>query len=332
MGLRRPDGRWWGRGNLAGAVRDRFGDPLVVLARAKLSELLLTRLPPDALRTAATVRGVRPGSASGSARVAVDGEEPAADLLVVADGIGSATRAALFPHHRGAVYAGYTAWRLIAPAPASAGGSETWGPRRQRFGIMPMAGDRVYCYATATAPAGVRHVDEAAELRRRFGGWHHPIPQILAGLRSEQVLHHDVLELAEPLPTFTVGRLALLGDAAHAMTPELGQGGCLAIEDAVTLAALVGGAPDLGPGLAAAPARYTALRRPRTSRLTRRSHAIGRLTQASGPLGAALRDLSARLMSAIPPRVVARGLDPVVDWWPPPATGGQAARRAAPSP
>jgi hypothetical protein len=142
------------------------------------------------------------------------------------------------------------------------------GPGGQRFAIVPMADRQVYCTATgtatATSPAGVRYPDDAAELQRRFGRWHDPIPQITAGLTPGQVLHHNVFDLVDQPAAFHHGRVALVGAAAHAMTPELGQGGCLAVEDAVTLSALVETAAVHDVPIALA--RYAAARRPRTSR------------------------------------------------------------------
>jgi 2-polyprenyl-6-methoxyphenol hydroxylase-like FAD-dependent oxidoreductase len=319
-GVRRPDGAWLGRSDVAVAVRARFGDPLVVLARSELVDLLAALVPPGSLRLGAAAETVEPGDPldpDAPARVVlVGGERLAADLVVGADGAWSATRAAVLPGAPGPVYAGYTTWRFLAPVPAPVVGSETWGPRGQRFAVVPMAGGRVDCYATATGPPGVRAPDEAEELRARFGSWHAPIPGLLAGLRPGQVLHHDVQELPA-LPALHRGRVALLGDAAHAMTPELGQGGCLALEDAVTLAALTAHVGASGPGLAAALAGYSAERLPRTTAVARRSRSVARLTQATGPVGTRLRDLSGRLVGRVPPALVVRGLAPVVDWRPP---------------
>ena len=318
-GLRRPDGSWLARSDIADEVRRRFGDPLVVLARSELTDLLAHLLPPASLHLGCAVTAVRyDGAPEVPARVElVSGDEVEADLVVAADGISSGLRRKLFPCHPGPVYAGYTTWRFMAPAPAGASGWETWGPRGQRFAMVPMAGDRVYCYATATTPAGAAQGDQVAELRRRFGGWHRPVPEVLAGLGPGQVLRHDVFELAQPLPAFAAGQVALIGDCAHAMTPELGQGGCLALEDAVTLAFSVGPGEGSGGDLSAALARYSALRLPRTTRLARRSRTTSRVTQASGRVSTVLRDASVRVTGRLPAALIARGLDPVVQWWPP---------------
>jgi 2-polyprenyl-6-methoxyphenol hydroxylase-like FAD-dependent oxidoreductase len=106
------------------------------------------------------------------------------------------------------------------------------------------------------------------------------------------------------------GRVALVGDAAHAMEPNLGQGACLAIEDAVVLGHVLAGPGPLAPGLS----RYSRARATRTATLARRSRQLGRVAQWSAPALVTARDLAARV---VPDRVAARGLDDAVGWRPP---------------
>lgn len=309
-GVRRPDGRWLARNDVADALQKQFGDRLLLIHRAELAELLAARLPADTVHTGVTVTGVEPGDEDRPAVVHTDTERLDADVVVGADGIRSVVRGVLFPDHPAPRYAGYTAWRMVVPAPPGVRmGTETWGRNGERFAVLPLGADRLYCYATAAKPAGEYGADHGvAELRRRFGDWHEPIPQILDLLTPDLLLHHDIEELTAPPPTYHRGRVALIGDAAHAMTPDLGQGGCMAIEDAVVLAALL----DKESVTSALP-EFTAVRRPRTAAIATRSRRAGRLYQ----MPYAVQLLAARLMSAAPDGAVIRGLRSTVDWHPP---------------
>lgn len=309
-GIRRPDGRWLGRTRLAGAIEARFGDPLVIVHRAALAHLLASQLPSGAVRYATTVTGLQPGESAVAASVHTGDGSQQADLIVAADGIRSTLRTDLFPGAPGPRYAGYTAWRMIVDDPGGIKAAETWGTGGQRFAILPLADGQCYCYATADIPAGTAFEDDAAELRRRFAGWHAPIGALLAPLTRHDVLRNDIEELP-PLPAMHRGRVAMLGDAAHAMTPDLGQGACQAIEDAVVLAALVD--PADPTAVTAALDRYTAARLPRTTAIAHKSHKSGALYHLPLPM----RRAAARLMNLLPAAVIARGLGPVVDWQPP---------------
>ncbi|WP_407700345.1 FAD-dependent monooxygenase [Streptomyces beihaiensis] len=161
---------------------------------------------------------------------------------------------------------------------------------------------------------------------RRFGGWHDPIPAIVAEAAPDRILRHDVHHIAQPLPAFHRGRVALLGDAAHAMPPTLGQGGNQAIEDAVVLAHHA--PPGAAPGLAA----YTRDRLPRTTDVTRRAVRVTRLNMLRNRPAVALRDAALRAVGALGPALMLRGMDGIADWRPPQrrpyATAG--AHRTAP--
>jgi 2-polyprenyl-6-methoxyphenol hydroxylase-like FAD-dependent oxidoreductase len=186
----------------------------------------------------------------------------------------------------------------------------TWG-RGAEFGHIAFADGRAEWHAVLNSPPGVRHTDALAELRRRFGSWHDPIPALLAATRSDAVLHHDIHELATPLPAFTADRIALLGDAAHAMTPNLGQGACQALEDAAVLAAALATEPTVATALA----RYDAERRPRSQSVARAARQAGRLgQQLTHPLAVAVRNTALRLA---PSRMTVRTILRHADWAPP---------------
>ncbi|HEY6788475.1 MAG TPA: FAD-dependent monooxygenase [Trebonia sp.] len=339
MGMRRTDGRWLIRASSARMVSDRFGDPIILLPRSALINVLLTRIPDGVLELSTTVASV-----SSSGQVVTSAGELRADLVIAADGVASGVRAALWPGAPGLRYAGFTTWRLLVPGtgetPAMA---ETWG-RGAVFGVMPLADGRVYCYAAAPAEPGERargDGGELAELVRRFGRWHEPIPSLLASATPGDVLRHDVAELARPLASFHQGRVALLGDAAHPMTPNLGQGACQALEDAVVLAHLMsaaGGGPppadfsrgargDCPPGASragsveAALAAYSAARTERTRYVVQWSRRAGAMATWTSPVAVAFRDGLVTVMGKLNPGAALRGLDKIYDWQPPALQG-----------
>jgi len=307
-GFRRVNGRWIYRTS-AEAAFARYGQPTVLLMRAELVDLLADRLSPGALRLGTAVRRADPDTG----RVETDDGELGADLVVAADGIHSPIRAALFPEHPGPVYTGQTSWRIVVPRPdGPVPLGEVWGHGRI-FGVAPLAGEMMYCYATAPAPAGATAPDEQAEMARLFAGWPAPIPRLIASATPDTVIRTDLSCLDTPLPAFHRGRIALLGDAAHAMTPFLGQGACQAIEDAMVLAHVVSEAADPSAGLAG----YTAARLPRATMIARRSRQVGRVATWRNPVGIAVRDLALSAGARLAPDAALARMDDVFNWRPP---------------
>ncbi|MFD8981695.1 FAD-dependent monooxygenase [Streptomyces sp. NPDC059564] len=299
-GLRRPDGGWLNRAD-ATAMAARYGRPPLALHRSALAEALAAALPEGALTYGAAVTAVE--EAGGRTVVRTAAGDLSADAVIAADGIHSTLRRQHFPDHPGLHYSGETAWRTVLPGGAVTESCETWG-RGERFGMVPLADGRVYLYATAVVPEGYRPADIRAELLRRYGTWHDPIPVLLERIDPATVLQHDLYDLAAPLPRLHDGRIAWIGDAAHAMTPNLGQGGCQAVEDAVVLAHLLERVDRAGAP--AALAAYTRARLSRTDALRVRARRAGRVAGLAHPLAVAARDLAVR---ATPARTTRRALD-----------------------
>jgi 2-polyprenyl-6-methoxyphenol hydroxylase-like FAD-dependent oxidoreductase len=301
-GIRRPDGRWLYRTSDA-AIRQRFGDPLVVVLRSDLVDVLTSALPDGALRLGATVGEV--GLRKGDVRLS-DGTGISADLVVAADGIRSATRALAFPGHTQLRTLPAVAWRFLAPRPAGLVPGETWGAGAL-VGVVPLPDGRVYAYSALAVPA-----DAEVPALPRFDDWHDPIPQLFA--TAQDVLAGRLQELERPVPAMHTGRVALVGDAAHPMTPFLAQGACQAMEDAVTLARLVDPSDVVG-SLAA----YSEARLARTQRIVRRSRRVGDTMLRSGRIAVAVRDRVVGLARRLPDDVLARSFDSVFSWQPPPS-------------
>ncbi|MGY2057939.1 FAD-dependent monooxygenase [Nocardia gipuzkoensis] len=292
-GIRDRAGRWLTRMD-AEAIRARYGSP-IMMHRADLVDVLRSAIPAEAVRTGVTVAEARiDGTVVHSAGTS------GGDVVVGADGIRSVVRRAVCGEVRPR-YGGYAAWRVVVtPQQPVTEMGESWG-RGARFGYVPLVDGRVYCFATAnmpeTTPSG-----GLAELRARFGGWHEPIPALLAAAEGAGVLKHDLYDLPA-LKIFVAGRIALVGDAAHAMLPTLGQGACQALEDAVVLSRVAAE----GGGLAG----YDRERRPRTRMIASRSRRLGAAAQLSFPPAVAFRDAVVR---AIPDSVQLKSLASVLDW------------------
>ncbi|RSK36275.1 FAD-dependent monooxygenase [Hymenobacter metallilatus] len=266
--------------------------------RAALQRALLTGLPAGTLRLGCPFERFEETAAGVTAHFA-DGSTATADALIGADGLRSRVRRQLWPATEPR-YAGYTCWRAVVDAGRLSlppGESvEVWGEAGRRFGYVPVGGGRVYWFACLnSAPPQNPHFRafRAADLQREFGGFPAPVPQLLGLTRDDQLLWNDILDLP-PLPHFARGRVLLLGDAAHATTPNLGQGAGMAVEDAAVLARCLGPAPDI----AAAFRDFEQRRRARTARVVRTSWQLGRVGQLENPVLTRLRNTLMQLLPA----------------------------------
>lgn len=312
-GARTPSGRWLSRMDSA-VMRSELGTGALGIHRATLHNLLRAELPSAVLFAGAEVVTVDPGTSQRSATVtylrAGRQHDLAADVVVGADGLRSRVRATLWPDAPPPAYQGSTTWRGVTReawrGPLAV--ALTWG-RGTEFGMVPLGDGRVYWYGAVNSPPERPVDDEMAEVRRLFGAWHTPIPALLDATDPAAVLRRDVYELAAPLPTYVRGRAALLGDAAHAMTPNLGQGACQALEDAAVLGHHLRSADIEVPIALNA---YDHERRPRTQALARQSHLVGRFgQQVQHPVAVALRNAVMRLT---PSRLALKSMTQATAW------------------
>jgi 2-polyprenyl-6-methoxyphenol hydroxylase-like FAD-dependent oxidoreductase len=302
--LRLSDGRVLA--SLPGArLDDLFGAPMLFVHRAELIGLLRAALPPAALRDGARITEVRE-HAGGVTATLDGGEELAGALLVGADGVRSLVRDRLW-RDRSAVPSGDVAWRAVVSmgdelAPLE---GEAWG-RGLLFGAMPLRGGRIYWFAGAASDergdANPEH--ERDLLQARFASWTVPAAQLIRRTDPATIIRTPLLERAVAAP-LARGRAALLGDAAHPMFPNLGQGGCQAIEDAVELASALAGEPDLASALA----RYDRVRRGRVTKIVARSRRTGQAALLTSRPLCAVRDIALR---CTPQSATARSMAPIV--------------------
>jgi 2-polyprenyl-6-methoxyphenol hydroxylase-like FAD-dependent oxidoreductase len=266
-------------------IERRLGEISIVIHRAELMQILLDAQPAGSLHLGAAATQVVQ-NAGGVTLELADGRVAQGDILIGADGLRSAVRGALFGE-LAPRYSGYTAWRGVAPFDhGRLTPGESMG-RGARFGMAPLCGGRAYWYATQNAPAGAPAPTGGAKqhLLGLLQGWHAPVEALIVATDEAAMLHHDIYDLP-PLDRWGDRRITLLGDAAHAMTPNLGQGACQALEDAVVLARQLRDAPDLPAALRA----YEAERRARTGPIVRQARMIGAIGQWSNPLACGLRD------------------------------------------
>ncbi|MCX5066319.1 FAD-dependent monooxygenase [Micromonospora lupini] len=322
-GVRRPDGHWLVQPRPTPA--DRMP---VVVHREDLHDALIAGLGDRVeLRTGVTVRHVRvePGERPG----VNDGRHTIeADLVVAADGTDSVIRRQLAPES-GVVSSGCAAWRAVIPwyrAPRLAADQQIAGEvlgAGYRF-VAASLGERgssggssrggIYWVATAAgAPRPEPPETQLALLRRWYAGWPAPIAALLDATDPSDLVQQEVREL-RPLPRaygFGVGPggVVLLGDAAHAMPPHLGQGACLAFEDAATLASLLREArlPD-------AVQTYDRVRRPRAATVVRQTRRMSAVLQTRGRLALRARDAA---LGTINSRLLSSAAASAAQWRPP---------------
>jgi 2-polyprenyl-6-methoxyphenol hydroxylase-like FAD-dependent oxidoreductase len=276
-------------------LREELGVPTVAIHRGRLQELLLRGAEGVPLSMGSELVRYEADAGGVSAHFA-NGESARGALLVGADGLRSAARRLLLGDSP-LRYAGYTSWRGVAEAGDAITPFEVremWG-RGARFGYAGIGEGRAYWFAVRNAPPGERDPEPLAVVRSHFSSWAAPVPNLLERTRSEHVFRTDIHD-REPVRSWSGPRVTLLGDAAHPTTPNLGQGGCMAIEDAVVLAHAL----ERAESLEAALRDYEGARLERTSRIVRGSFRFGKIAQLENPFLIWLRNAVLRMTPAAP--------------------------------
>jgi 2-polyprenyl-6-methoxyphenol hydroxylase-like FAD-dependent oxidoreductase len=279
-----------------GSVSAKLGIKPVCIHRADLQRVLLETLDEGVVKLGFECTGFQQDEAGVTARFG-NGKEAQADFLIGADGLHSAVRAQLLGQEKPR-YAGYTAWRGITlyEDQALSGGISfvSWG-RGREFGALSVGQGRVYWFGTTNAPEGSpdASVGRKQEVLETFRGWHSPIEAIIEATEPQAILRNDVYD-RKPVKRWGEGRVTLLGDAAHPSTPNLGQGACQAIEDAVVLARCLAGET----GVASALREYERERRARTAYISRMSWRNGQMQRWENPLACGVRNAAVGLLPA----------------------------------
>jgi 2-polyprenyl-6-methoxyphenol hydroxylase-like FAD-dependent oxidoreductase len=262
---------------------------LGMIHRAELVDALASALPTGSAHYGFDVTAIHDSGTHVEVTFA-NGHRDVADLVIGADGIHSKIRA-LLGDASPPRYAGYTCVRGITAMPSGMepGYLAEWWGRGSRVGITTLRDRRVYWWATINASPNQRIDDMRAWLSERFGGWAAPVPELMATTPDGAFLQNDIVD-RPPTRNWYRGRCLLIGDAAHPTTPNLGQGGCIAIEDAACLWQLFAQSMPLDEMLPA----FVTRRYARTTVINRDSNRLGRIGQWSGRTACWWRDAITR--------------------------------------
>jgi FAD-dependent urate hydroxylase len=207
------------------------------VARRDLQKLLLEAFPGE-VRLGHTCVGVEETETDVTA-VFENGHRVSADLIVAADGIRSILRTHVLGRVVEPQYGGYMNWNGLVAAEPDLAPPDCWviyvGDHK-RASLMPVAGDRFYFFLDVPLPKGTPANPETyrEELHTYFDGWANPVHALIDRFDPATVARPEIHDVG-PIEQYVKGRVALLGDAAHATCPDLGQGGCQAMEDAWVL-------------------------------------------------------------------------------------------------
>jgi 2-polyprenyl-6-methoxyphenol hydroxylase-like FAD-dependent oxidoreductase len=291
--------------------------PAVVLHRARLQAELLSALPHDSIHLDHVFESFAQNSDVVVARF-TNGVSLEFDLLIGADGLHSHVRTQLLndgpPTYRDCI-----AWRGVVDftpkslVPASA--VEIYG-NGKRFGIGPLGFNKIGWWVSVNKTLPDVEASERSpveELLQLFAGWCAPVPELILATPLSSLIRNPVFD-RKPVRKWSEGSVILIGDAVHPLTPNLGQGGCLAIEDAAILARCIGKYATPGSSaksIAVALRKFEMLRFARTAMAARCSRIYGIVGQWENPWAATLRR---RALSIVPRALTQKLMHWLVDY------------------
>lgn len=217
-------------------LKKKFGEETITIQRADLHKALFDAIDSNAFHFNKRVQAFQQTEEVVQLRF-TDQTEAQHDYIIAADGIHSLFRQKLFPNSRPR-YAGYTCWRGISPNKNDVPvyiSNEAWS-RKGRFGWAPLHNGDVYWFACINTEANneIYQAWSKQDVAKHFSFFSPTVKRLIEETYEPYFLHHDLYDIA-PLKHFDHGRILLLGDAAHATTPNMGQGAGQSIEDAFEL-------------------------------------------------------------------------------------------------
>ncbi|MGG3804251.1 FAD-dependent monooxygenase [Metabacillus fastidiosus] len=284
-------------------------DKMYSLHRKDLHQILLSQLRSDTVHFAKDFQHIEQNN--GEVKVTFrDGSVAEGDFLVAADGIHSSIRKQLLNKNLYR-YAGYTCWRGIVSARSIPNVitdfSETWAANG-RFGLVPLPNNQLYWYALINAeerdPRFAKYTPQ--DLAKHFIDYHEPAAMIINNTRPEQMIHRDIVDI-QPMEQFFIGRTIFIGDAAHAITPNMGQGACQAIEDANILAECI----KRNKRVEQAFKQYNAHRQKRIQDLSKQCWQLGKVAQYEKGAAVVLRNI---LLKSLPASMMRKQAQPIYEF------------------
>ena len=293
------------RGNILSEVdisdfREQFGATMSVIHRGDLINILLQSVKPEKIFLNSEVQSFS-GNSEGIRVHLASGENITGDFLIGADGLHSAVRKNL-PDYEKPRYAGYTCWRGIVSIShktlAQGIGISGMGSGAQ-FGLLPFRKNEIYWYVAKKGKPDASKELQLENLKSTFSAGSNSVRDIIEQTSTSSIIRNDIFDLA-PRKSWGEFRCTLLGDAAHAATPNLGQGASMALEDSVELAYSLLNHSDIETALR----DFERRRYKRTADMVRMSRFVGEVYQWSHPILTKFRNLGIFLTPWISKKVL----------------------------